>query len=78
VRPQGTVKVDLAWTGGASTVDVQRQNPESSQFATIATVSNSGSYRDNLGRGPASGTYTYRVCNAGTTTCSNTATAPVP
>ena len=75
---KGTVKVDLAWTGGASTVTVQRQNPGSTTFATIATVSNSGSYRDNLGKRTASGVYTYRACNAGTATCSNYATASVP
>lgn len=75
---RGTVKVDLAWTGGASTIDVQRQAPGASSFTTIAIISNGGSYRDNLGRNPASGTWTYRVCNAGTTTCSNNATATVP
>jgi hypothetical protein len=75
---KGTIRVDLAWAGGASTVAVQRQNPGSATFATIATVSNGGSYRDNLGKRPASGVYTYRVCNAGTTICSNNATAPVP
>ena len=76
--PQGTVKVDLAWTGGASSVDVHRQNPGTASFTLIATTSNSGSYRDNLGKRPASGTYTYRVCNAATTVCSGNATASVP
>ena len=75
---KGTIKVDLAWSGGASTVAVQRQDPGSATFAIIATVSNGGSYRDNLGRRPPSGTYTYRVCNAGPTTCSNNATASMP
>lgn len=77
-RTQGTVKVDLAWTGGASSIAVQRQAPGGSSFATIATVSNSGSYRDNLGRNPTPGTWTYRVCNAGTSTCSSNATATIP
>jgi hypothetical protein len=75
---KGTIKVDLRWSGGASTVAVQRQNPGSSSFATIATVSNSGSYRDNLGKRPGSGTYTYRVCNSGTSICSNSASIGVP
>jgi hypothetical protein len=75
---KGTIKVDLAWTGGTSTVAVQRQDPGSSTFATIATVSNGGSYRDNLGKRPASGTYAYRICNAGTSSCSNTASVSVP
>jgi len=78
LRVQGTTRVDLAWTGGASSVAVQRQPPGSSTFTTIASVSNSGSYRDNLGKRPGSGSYTYRVCNAGTSSCSNTATATVP
>ena len=75
---QSTVKVDLAWTGGASSVAVHRQNPGAAFFTLIATTSNSGSYRDNLGKRPASGTYTYRVCNAATTVCSGNATASVP
>jgi len=78
VHPRGTVKVDLAWTGGASSIAVQRQAPGASSFTTIATVSNNGSYRDNLGKNPTSGTWTYRVCNAGTTSCSSSATASVP
>ena len=77
-RPQGTVKMDLAWNGGGATVDIQRRNPGSSSFGTIATTSNGGSYRDNLGRNPGSGTYTYRVCNAGTATCSNEAAGVAP
>ena len=74
---QGTVKVDLAWTGGASSIDVHRQNLGAASFTLIATTSNSGSYRDNLGKRPASGSYTYRVCSAGTTLCSGNATALV-
>lgn len=75
---QGTVKVDLAWTGGASSIDVHRQNPGAASFTLIATSTNDGSYRDNLGKRPASGTYTYRVCTAGTTLCSGNATVSVP
>lgn len=75
---QGTVKVDLTWTGGASSIDVYRQNPGAS-FTLIATTSNSGSYRDNLGKKAVSGTtYTYRVCSAGTTLCSGDAPVSVP
>jgi hypothetical protein len=74
---RGTIKVDLTWSGGASSVAVQRQ-PPGGAFGTIATISNGGSYRDNLGKKPAPGTYTYRVCNAGTAACSNTDTVTVP
>jgi len=78
VRRQGqTYRVDLRWTGGAASVDILRQSP-SSTMTSIATVTNSGSYTDNLGRRPASGTYSYRVCNAGTSSCSNDASVTLP
>ena len=58
---------DLAWSGatGAS-VDVYRNG------ALRATTANDGAQSDNLGRNPR-GTFTYRVCQAGTSTCSNDA-----
>ncbi|HKD34841.1 MAG TPA: putative glycoside hydrolase [Gaiellaceae bacterium] len=56
--------VRLAWTGmSSSSTDVFRNGRR------VATVSNSGAYTDRLGR-HAHGTYTYRVCVAGTSTCS--------
>ncbi len=58
--------VDLAWTSGGGSVDVYVNG------AIGATVANSGSYTDNLGKNP-SGTYTYKVCNAGTSDCSGDA-----
>jgi hypothetical protein len=39
----------------------------------LTTTANDGAYTDNLGR--RSGTFTYQVCDAGTLTCSNTASA---
>jgi hypothetical protein len=75
VRPQGNVRVDLSWTGGAATVDIWRSQNGGAQNL-LATTSNSGSYRDHLGRN-SSGDYTYRVCNAGTNNCAQTA-ATVP
>jgi serine protease len=64
VRVKGTTKVDLSWTGStAATVAVYRDN------IGIATVSNTGSYSDNMGK--RHGTASYKVCNAGTATCSN-------
>jgi thermitase len=39
----------------------------------IATVLNNGAYTDPIG-GSGAGTYTYQVCKAGSTTCSNQAT----
>jgi len=60
--------VDLSWIGGASAdVDVYRNG------AVVATTANDGSYTDNTGnKGRA--TYTYKVCEAGTQTCSNEVT----
>ena len=65
---QGTVKgklqVGLAWTGGAVTVDVFRNNAR-----VAASVNNAGRYTDSV-KVTGSGTLTYKVCNAGTTSCS--------
>lgn len=58
----------LSWSGAASThVDVIRNG------APITTTSNSGSYNDATGA-VGRATYTYQVCEAGTSTCSNQAT----
>jgi serine protease len=64
VRVKGTTRVDLFWIGStAPNIVVYRDN------VSIATVTNGGSYTDNMGK--RHGTATYRVCDAGTTTCSN-------
>jgi PKD repeat protein len=56
-------RVDLRWSGATSTnVDVYLQGVH------IATTANDGFYRDYL---LGSGTYTYKVCEAGTSVCSN-------
>jgi extracellular elastinolytic metalloproteinase len=58
-------KVTLTWSGATgSNVDIVRNG------ATITTTANDGSHIDALARG-TKGTFTYKVCNAGTTTCSN-------
>jgi len=67
----GTVKgkrqISLAWTAGAVTVDVFRNNTK-----IASAVSNTSSYKDSTG---VKGTLTYQVCNAGSTTsCSANAT----
>jgi subtilisin family serine protease len=56
---------DLSWSGTSGSTDVFRNNTK------IATVSGT-TYTDTIGRG--GGTRTYQVCNAGTTTCSNSVT----
>ena len=60
--------MDLTWSGASSAnIDVYRNN------ALIATVPNTGAYTDSTGdHGRA--TYTYRVCETGTMTCSNEVT----
>ena len=64
----GTRLVDLRWTGATtSKIDVYRNS------SRIATSSNTGSYSDRFNR-QTHGTFTYRVCNAGSGACSNQAT----
>jgi hypothetical protein len=63
----GRRRADLTWSGATSNrVDVYRNG------ALIAVTRNDGFYTDRIG-GPPPGTFTYRVCNRGTNTCSNEA-----
>jgi subtilisin family serine protease len=59
-----TRKANLTWNDGAANVDVYRNGT-----VVAAGITNTGSYSDNLGR--STGTFTWKVCNAGTTSCSN-------
>src|SRR5688572_7982369 len=64
---KGNQAVDLSWNGLSGTLlDVYRG---STKWATP----NDGSETDAINK-KGGGTYTYKVCVAGTTTCSNTAT----
>jgi hypothetical protein len=64
----GKRRADLSWTGATSNrVDVYRNG------ARVATTANDGFYTDRI-NGHGSGSFTYRVCNSGTQTCSNDAT----
>jgi hypothetical protein len=68
-KVRGIDTVDLFWSGATgSNVDIYRNG------VVIATVPNNpGSYTDSTGqRGHA--TFTYKVCEAGTNTCSNQVT----
>ena len=58
----GKQQVLLTWSGStAANIDVYRDTVK------VATTANTGSYTDK----PAGKTsYTYKVCNAGTTACS--------
>jgi hypothetical protein len=65
-KVKGAARVDVTWSGATgSGVDIQRNG------VVVATTPNDGTHTDILGK--VSGTFTYRVCNAGTTTCSTAA-----
>lgn len=62
---RGVDIVRLSWSGAsASQVDIYRNG------ALLTTTANSGSFTDT----PGAGTFTYHVCDAGTSTCSNDVT----
>ncbi len=64
-KVKGVQHVDLTWTGSAAaTVEIVRDGN------TIATVSNNGSYTDNIGQ-KGGGSYSYQVCESGQANCSN-------
>jgi subtilisin family serine protease len=68
-KVRGRQHADLEWSGAASTsVDVWRND------VLVATTANDGFYTDAIGA-TGGGTYTYQVCEASTTTCSNEAPA---
>ncbi len=63
-KVKGLQRVDLSWSGASSsTVDVFRSG------VRIATTANDGFHTDAINR-KGSGTYGYKVCEAGTATCS--------
>ncbi|HEV2061709.1 MAG TPA: S8 family serine peptidase, partial [Solirubrobacteraceae bacterium] len=68
-KVKGFQYADLSWktNSTATSVDVYRDG------AKITSTANDGSYRDDI-RNKGGGTYTYKVCAAGTETCSNEAT----
>jgi subtilisin family serine protease len=67
LKIKGVQNADLSWSGASSTnVDLYRNG------AKITTTANDGAHRDNIGK-KGGGSYTYKVCEAGTATCSNDA-----
>lgn len=66
-KEQGRQKANLTWTNATSaSIDVVRDDE------VVATTENDGAFTDHIdGRGQ--GSYVYRVCEAGTATCSNEA-----
>jgi len=66
-KVKGMQNADLAWSGvTATSIDVFRNG------SRVMTTANDGAATDSINRKGA-GSYTYQVCAAGTTTCSNTA-----
>jgi serine protease len=61
--------VDLSWTGATSiNIDIYRDG------ALIATVPNTGSHTDSTANNGGNVRYTYKVCEASTSNCSNEVT----
>jgi fibronectin type 3 domain-containing protein len=69
-KVKGRQSVDLSWTGAAGAVDIYR---DGGMLTTVSSEGGSGAFTDNIGV-KGGGTYDYAVCEAGTSTCSNTAT----
>lgn len=65
----GLQRADLSWSpsGTSFKVDVRRNG------AVVTTTANDGAYTDNINK-RGGGSYTYQVCEAGTTICSNVVT----
>ncbi|OGZ42197.1 MAG: hypothetical protein A3C80_03065 [Candidatus Ryanbacteria bacterium RIFCSPHIGHO2_02_FULL_45_43] len=62
---KGLMKADLSWSGATSgNVDVYRNG------SVITTTPNDGTYTDNINQ-KGGGTFTYKICEAGTSVCSN-------
>jgi subtilisin family serine protease len=67
-KVQGSQRVDLTWSGATSTnVDIFRGSTK------VATTANDGAHIDSINK-KGGGTYTYKVCEAGTATCSASVT----
>jgi lysophospholipase L1-like esterase len=67
-KVKGAQHADLSWSPtGTGNVDVYRSG------ALVTTTPNDGFHTDNIGK-KGGGSYTYKVCVSGTTTCSNEVT----
>jgi subtilisin family serine protease len=63
-KVKGTRNADLTWSGATGTSVVVWRNG-----SVLTTTQNDGFHTDAIG-GKGGGTFTYQVCEAGTTTCS--------
>lgn len=67
-KVKGVQHASLKWAGATSaSVDVWRSG------RVVATTANDGAHTDRIGQ-KGSGTYTYKLCEAGTSTCSGDVT----
>lgn len=67
-KVKGVKTVDLTWSGGATpSVDIYRNGTR------LPSTANDGAYTDKIVQ-KGGGTYTYKVCEQSTTTCSNEVT----
>lgn len=67
-KVKGRQRVDLSWSGAtSSSVDVFRDGTR------VVTTANDGAHTDAINRN-GGGSYVYRVCEAGTTSCSGNVT----
>jgi subtilisin family serine protease len=67
-KDKGSKVVDLTWSGSSATnVDIYRNG------SLLLQTTNNGFYTDNIG-GKGGGSYSYQVCEAGTSICSATMT----
>ncbi len=68
-RVQGRHTVDLLWNRATpANIDIYRDG------VVIATVPNTGAYKDFIGVRGGNARYIYKVCDAGTQNCSNQVT----
>jgi hypothetical protein len=64
-KKKGVQYANLKWTGATSSkVDIYRDGER------VANTANDGAHTDNINR-RGGGSYTYKLCEAGTTTCSS-------
>jgi hypothetical protein len=65
-KVKGSQTVDLSWSGlSGSSVDVYRNG------GVVSTTANDGAATDSINK-KGGGSYSYKVCASGTSTCTNT------
>jgi subtilisin family serine protease len=63
-KVKGRQRVDLSWSGATSGIDIYRNGTK-----IVTNTLNDGVHTDNIGS-VGGGSYTYKVCHTGTSTCS--------